>query len=169
MDRCDECGFVYESVARGAIGDALRALPADYARAFEGRAHLATAHPLPRVWSALEYACHVRDVLRVQHDRLRLALAEDRPAFVPMGREERVIADAYNAQPLDAVLRELGVAAEDLAEALDGLGDAAWGRTGVYNYPTRAERDMTWLGRHTVHEGRHHHMDVERVLTAAAG
>ncbi|WP_406044517.1 hypothetical protein OG799_08560 [Micromonospora sp. NBC_00898] len=39
------------------------------------------------VWSPLEYTCHVRDVLRVQGERLALALVTEEPEFTPMGRD----------------------------------------------------------------------------------
>src|SRR5262249_16653840 len=62
--------------------------------------------PAPSFWSPLDSTCHVRDVLRVQGERLALALRTDNPQFVPMGREERVILDAYNAQDPQTVLTE---------------------------------------------------------------
>src|SRR5690242_13873293 len=37
--------------------------------------------PSPEVWSALEYACHVRDVFRLFDKRLALMLSEDDPLF----------------------------------------------------------------------------------------
>ena len=46
--------------------------------------------PEPEVWSAIEYACHVRDVLEVQRLRIAQCLAEDRPVYAPMDRTGRV-------------------------------------------------------------------------------
>jgi hypothetical protein len=34
----------------------------------------------------------------------------------------------------------------------------------MYNFPTPTEHDLVWLGRHAVHEGHHHALDVARVL-----
>jgi hypothetical protein len=73
-----------------------------------------------------------------------------------MGREERVIEDAYNAQDLQTVLTELTDAANDLARAFAALSPSQWSRTGVYNWPTVEARTILWLGRHTVHELEHH-------------
>ena len=39
----------------------------------------------------------------------------------------------------------------------------------IYNFPERAERPLTWVVRHTVHEGEHHLLDIGRVLRAASG
>lgn len=58
-------------------------------------------------WSALEYTCHVRDVLAVQRERLVSALTEQRPLFAPMRRDERAVEQRYNEQDIDAVLGEL--------------------------------------------------------------
>jgi hypothetical protein len=35
-------------------------------------------------------------------------------------------------------------------------------------WPEATERDLGWVGRHAVHEGEHHLMDVCRVLAAMA-
>ena len=34
----------------------------------------------------------------------------------------------------------------------------------TYNYPSVAERPLTWVAVHTVHEGEHHLLDIGRVL-----
>lgn len=161
MDHCDECGFSYASVS---VEDLPRRLEAAGPRFV---ATLATVHDprrrsAPSVWSPLEYTCHVRDVLRVQGERLALALRTDNPEFVLMGREERVIRDAYNAQDPQTVLTELTEAANDLARAFGALGPSQWSRTGIYNWPTSETRTLLWLGRHTVHEVEHHLMDLTR-------
>jgi hypothetical protein len=168
MDRCEECGFVYDRVEVGDIPAALRALGPRW------RQRLASApdealrrRPAPEVWSPLEYACHLRDVLRVQHERLRLALARPTPEFAPMGREELVVRDRYNQQDPATVAAELTGAATALARAFAALDAEGWARTGIYNYPRRQERSMAWLGRHTIHEGEHHLLDVDRGLAAS--
>jgi hypothetical protein len=124
------------------------------------------AHSAPGVWSPLEYACHYRDVLRVQRERIGLARKEDTPVFVPMRREERVTEERYNEQDPAAVGVQIAVAADELATTLEKLGDADWAREGVYNYPTRQLRSVEWIARNTVHEGVHHIMDIERQLEA---
>jgi hypothetical protein len=43
--------------------------------------------PEPEVWSALEYACHVRDMLLVQRDRAVLVQVEDRQSVACMHRD----------------------------------------------------------------------------------
>lgn len=167
MERCQECGFVYENVRRDDIARDLRALSARYGAVLAEHDNLLRAHPLPDVWSALEYACHMRDVYRVQRERVLLALAEEQPAFASMRRDERVVEELYNEQQPAEVALEIGEAADSLAGMLESLDDNGWNRTGIYNYPERRVRTIEWIGRHTVHEGEHHLEDTDRLLRLA--
>lgn len=164
LSHCDECRFVYTDVRIGEIPPTLRALGPQFAARLARDPRDLRIHPSPEVWSALEYSCHVRDVLVVQRDRLALALREACPEFTPMGRDERVTRDHYNDQDPAVVGVELAAAADEIADAFAALSEDEWARTGIYNYPTRTERTMVWLGRHTIHEGRHHLRDVDEIL-----
>lgn len=115
-------------------------------------------------WTALEIACHVRDLLEVQRQRLELALREERPTFAPMGREERVVTGRYNRQDPLEVADAIDDRAAAISGAFAGLTPSEWERTGIYNWPAPAERSMVWLGRHTVHEGEHHLDDIDRLI-----
>ncbi|HKA04306.1 MAG TPA: DinB family protein, partial [Acidimicrobiales bacterium] len=117
-------------------------------------------------WSALEYTCHVRDVLLVQRDRLYVALVADDATWPPMYRDARPALARYNEQDPVVVLDQLRVAAELAAQAFGGLDAAQLARTFTYNYPTPAVHDVLWLGRHTIHEAEHHLHDVQQVLAA---
>jgi hypothetical protein len=158
VDDCAECGFSYagvSSVARlGEFGPR-------YAAAF-GALPDVRRRPAEGVWSPLEYACHVRDVFRVQRDRVGLALSSAEPVFAPMGRDERAVIDAYNDQEPGVVLAELTAAADELAGVFGRLTPAELARTGVYNWPEPRVVTVHWIGRHSVHEGEHHLMDVLR-------
>lgn len=167
VDRCDECTFVYASVPARRLPSLLRELGPRYAAALAEVPDL-RRRPAPGVWSPLEYTCHVRDVLRVQGERLALALALDAPEFTPMGRDERAVADAYNEQDPPVVLGELAAAADDLAARFRVLGPAEFARTGVYPWPSPQARTLLWLGRHTIHEGEHHLLDIRRAARSQA-
>lgn len=121
------------------------------------------------MWSALEYACHTRDVLLAQRERLFLALVEDCPSLAPMHREQRVVLARYAAQDPETVAGQLAMAASLVADAFGDLDEPGRRRECVYNFPTPARRSVAWLGAHTLHEGEHHLQDVDRVLAAAAG
>jgi DNA segregation ATPase FtsK/SpoIIIE, S-DNA-T family len=168
-ERCDECGYVYDDVDASDIAPRLRALGPSFAAVLSREsAERLRAHPLSDTWSALEYACHVRDVLGVQRDRVELMLREHEPAFTPMGREELVTREHYNDQDPAQVATELTDAADRLAGLFAGLTDAQLARTGLYNWPTQQLRSAAWVGRHTIHEGVHHRADMDRVLDAIA-
>ena len=166
--RCEVCGFEYGSVPRDDVVPALH----DYARRYAE--HLGTSstddlrrRPSPAVWSALEYSCHVRDVLLVMRERVLQVLRETAPpAFTPMGRDERVIHDRYHEQAPGDVARQLVDAAAMLAFVFEGLDEHQWARTCIYGYPAPAERTLAWVAQQTVHEAGHHLADVVASLQA---
>ena len=166
MERCDQCGFVYDDVPAGTLGDALRSRAQRYREPLSSAPalHHGTVRPEPEVWSTLEYACHVRDVLFAQRERALLALVADNPDFTPMYRDERADLAGYRRQSIDDACAQLLTAAELLALVFDGLSSVQLSRPCIYNYPARRQRDIAWLGRHTVHELVHHLMDVRSVL-----
>jgi DNA segregation ATPase FtsK/SpoIIIE, S-DNA-T family len=172
---CGECGFDYDALGDEEVVAKLAELGRRYraplTRGLKGEDldAVVRARPAPEVWSALEYACHVRDVLAAQRGRLAQAQVEDVPAFTPMGRDELVVTAAYNEQDPAAVADELAANAEALAAAFAELDPAGWERRAMYGYPEPTERDMRWMGRHTVHEGHHHLLDVGRSLRSARG
>lgn len=166
MDHCDECGFRYDELDVSQIGATIRSFGDRYRTevADTGLDQVVAARrPEAAVWSVLEYLCHIRDVLLVQRDRAVWALVDDRPAFPPMYREERVDLLRYAQQPVQHVVTELMLAAHLCATVFDGLSAEQLDRLLVYNYPTPTEHDIAWLGRHTVHEGEHHLLDVRTV------
>jgi DinB superfamily len=161
-ERCDECGFDYDAVSAEDVAGRLRGLGPAYAEAVAAVPDV-RRRPAPQVWSALEYACHVRDVLRLQAERLDLALRLDRPTFASMGRDQLPVTRRYNEQDPAVVLDELTAAAGALAATFESLDAAQLDRTGAYPWgDTTVIRSMRWLGRHTVHEGVHHLMDIRR-------
>jgi hypothetical protein len=166
MDACAECGFRYDDLDVALIAETIRSFAGGYrAVLVDGGLdeQLARQRPAHDVWSVLEYACHLRDVLLVQRDRALRALVEDRPQFPPMHREERVVLAGYADESLDGVAAQIAMAADLCARVFDDLSPDQLRRTLIYNYPQPTERDVAWLGRHTVHEGVHHLMDVRAV------
>jgi hypothetical protein len=165
VDRCGACGFTYDLDQASAAGPAIVAAAGELSAFLnDGGTEVRTRRD-PALWSALEYGCHVRDVLMVQRERVLAARRTDRPSFDPMGRDERVEHDGYAEQdPLD-VARQLGDAARLFANDLSRLAPAEWDRTLMYNYPAPFERSLRWVAVHTVHEVRHHLLDVRRQLS----
>jgi hypothetical protein len=166
MSPCAECGYDYDALDRAAVLVAVPALAREHCSLLAaGAAERLRAHPRPASWSALEYGCHVRDMLVFQRERVILAQAEDTPAFVSMGRDERAVQERYNEQDPAVVARELAAAATELTVTLGALKDAGWRRTGLCQWPEPAIRTVEWIGRRTAHELAHHLFDERRLLS----
>ena len=85
-----------------------------------------------------------------------------------MHRDERVELEHQNEQDPTLVGEELVIATGLLAGLFAVLDDDQLERTGIYNYPTPQERSVRWIGVHTLHECRHHLLDIDKFLTRAS-
>jgi DinB superfamily len=166
VERCAECGFVYELARANAAGAAIVKSSAEMGRLVTDPNAEVRSRPEPATWSPLEYACHVRDVLIVQRERVLLARRRRVPTLEPMGRDERVDHDGYAEQVPEEVARQLADAAQLFANVLARLEADDWQRTVIYNYPTPTERALAWVAVHTLHELEHHTLDIRRQLVA---
>ncbi len=162
-ETCDWCGFVYDLGPSDRSASAIADGASQMADLIVGATD-AAARRVDDTWSPLEYACHLRDVLLVQRERVLLARREDAPLIVPMGRDERADHDGYAAQDRADVAVQLTQAGKLLANVLGRLGPSDWDRTVQYNYPEPAERSLRWLAVHTHHEVTHHLLDVTSQL-----
>jgi hypothetical protein len=155
---CTECGFVYD--------ESLDVPPLLTEGVAETAGLLSTgdvrSRRSPEVWSPLEYACHLRDMLLVQRERVLLARRVERPDCTPMGRDERVEHDGYADQAPADVARQLTDAGELFANVLLRLPAPDWERTVLYRYPEPTVRTLRWVALHTLHEVRHHLLDIRR-------
>lgn len=170
VERCEQCGFAWDLVPAAELPSRLvasitglrrRLLPVERPA---GWAQRAATRPSPEVWSALEYACHLRDLMFTQRERLYRALVEDDPEPHPMYREERVVLGRYAEQDLAEVVDQLEMVIRLFARDIAQLDPAQLERGCVYAYPTRARRTLLWLGAQTLHEILHHTSDIVRVL-----
>jgi DNA segregation ATPase FtsK/SpoIIIE, S-DNA-T family len=166
VDRCAECGFSYGGVITAEVPLALRHSAARYHEVLTARTDrdVLGRRPSPEVWSPIEYACHVRDVLLIQRDRAVLALVEDNPSFARMYRDERVTLMGYGEASPAQVADELSMAARLLATLYERIGPEQLARPCVYNFPAPMGRDVAWLGCHSLHEVMHHLWDIETAL-----
>lgn len=168
MDRCDECGYAYDLDDAEALGQLIRTGVAEMAELMRRGDVDLVGRRDPEVWSPLEYGCHVRDMLLVQRERV-LATRRTDGIYTcePMGRDERVAHDGYAEQEPTAVARQLMDAGQLFAGDLDRLATGDWDRLVRYSYPVPAERSLRWVAAHTLHEVRHHLMDVRRQMPAS--
>jgi len=76
LDRpCDECGFDSSAFSVDQIPDLIRDNTLSWSQALSSPD--AAVRPVPHIWSALEYACHVRDVHDLFDQRVVLMLVQD--------------------------------------------------------------------------------------------
>jgi hypothetical protein len=153
---CPECGLDAGAVAPGQVGPLVihnaAAWPAVLARPD------VAVRPSEDRWSALEYACHVRDVLRLGDLRLGLMLTEDDPTFANWDQDETAVADRYSDQDPAAVGPELLQAATQVAVALAGVRDNGWARTGTRS--DGATFTVATFAQYLLHDPVHHLHDV---------
>ena len=163
-EQCAQCGFRYDLSGFAAAGPLICDIAAGIGAVLVDGSGDLRARRDGTTWSPLEYACHLRDVLLVQRERVLGTLVMDRPSFPAMGRDERVEHDGYSEQAPGDVARQLVDAALLLANVLARLSGPEWDRTMMYNYPTVQERTLRWVAIHTLHEARHHDGDIRRQL-----
>lgn len=155
---CPDCGFDGPGLELADLPTQIRANAEAWQEALGG-ADVAV-RPADNVWSALEYACHVRDVHVLFDERLHLMLDRDDPQFAQWDQDVAAVEQDYGSQDPTTVARELVAAAEVVATTYAGVGADQWDRPG-----RRSNGDVftvETLGRYHLHDVAHHLHDVTR-------
>jgi hypothetical protein len=167
-EACPQCGF---DPSRVAVGDLARAVQAqggewvDWLTEAEADPEInVRARPDTGVWSPLEYASHVRDVLALFAQRVTQALDEDEPELAWWDHEAAAVDELYNAQDPAEVAGQLTESALDLARVLASVPDDGWTRTARRREGERFT--IAGLGRFALHESHHHLADARGDLRA---
>jgi hypothetical protein len=162
---CPDCGFDAAAVAPRDVPDLLRANIAQWAPLL---AHPnVTRRPDDATWSALEYACHVRDVFRLFDVRLRLMLTEDDAAFANWDQDATALEQDYASQDPGVVARDLADAGNVLAAAFGNVRDDEWKRTGLRSDGARFT--VNTFATYLLHDPTHHVWDVRKGYETLAG
>lgn len=155
---CPECGFDVRSFPREEVGAMLRS---NAERWRELLSHpQAAVRPSDDVWSALEYACHVRDVFDLYDARLQLMLEQDEPAYPNWDQDATAVEKRYGEQQPARVAAEIADSAAALAKRFEGVTGAQWERTGVRS--DGALFTIETFARYLIHDPIHHVDDVEK-------
>ena len=156
---CTECGFDAPDLDRGRVPQAIR----DNATLWEVVLDTddAAVRPSPHVWSALEYACHVRDVHRLFSERLARMLAEDDPAFDSWDQDAAAVAADYGSQDPAVVASEVVAAADAVAGSYESVAADQWQRTGRRS--DGAGFTVDTFARYHLHDVVHHAHDVSHI------
>jgi len=154
---CEECGFAARSVPREQIAALLLANAQRWPGVLAD-AERARRRTRPDRWSPLEYACHVRDVLRLGDHRLGLMLTEEDPTYPGWDQDAAAVEGRYGDQEPAVVAAELVAAARQIAASLASVCGTQWTRTGVRGDGVRFTVES--LARYVAHEPVHHLYDV---------
>jgi DinB superfamily len=164
-DRCDECGFVWDTDASAESGAPVTAAIAEITTLLTAGYPGIRSRPHPTTWSPLEYGCHLRDVMLVMRERVILARRANGAVAPNMGRDDRVDYDGYADQDPADVARQLTDATAMYARVIGRLNEADWDRTLIHGNREPAERPLRWTAMHAYHEVVHHLLDIRRLLS----
>jgi hypothetical protein len=165
-DACPQCGDQPSALPVEALG------PLAVERAAAWREFLEQADeddlreiPEPGVFSPLQYAAHVRDILRVYTDRMLLGLEQDAPT-VPIFQPPQEVWEEYNRSDVSELAADLETQARRLDETGAGMEPTSWSRIvvndrGVYGVYTFT---LAGLACNAVHETHHHLLDAQGTL-----
>jgi hypothetical protein len=154
---CPQCGLDTASFPREAVAGMVRVNARAWQDVLAGPAD-PRRRPSPGTWSALEYGCHVRDVLRLYDERLVLMLTSDGPRYPNWDQDVTAVADDYPSQDPAVVAAELHDAAEVIAARFEGVAGEQWQRAGYRS--DGAEFTIETFARYFVHDPVHHLHDV---------
>ena len=153
---CPECGFDPATVPGPSVAAAIRASIPAWQTVLRGAD--VRRRPAPEVWSALEYAAHVRDVFVLFAQRAELMLTQDDPLFANWDQDATALAARYwEADPI-TVSGQLAAAGIRLADVYAGVTHDQWQRTGRRS--NGSTFTVATLGTYCVHDVVHHLHDV---------
>jgi DinB superfamily len=156
---CPECGFDASFYGDAAIAPAILNNASAWPAALEGST--VRVRPNDSTWSPLEYAAHVRDVLSVYRERLRLMVETDDPLYPNWDQDETAVTERYNEQDPLLVGEQLSANASELAGAFEALSPEQWSRVGRRS--DGASFTVSSMAKYLTHDLVHHLWDVSGV------
>lgn len=157
LDRpCPDCGLDVSGLTRGDIVDRARAAVEVLLAALDSPD--ATVRSRPEIWSALEYAAHVRDVCSIFGARLALMRGRDDPLFADWDQDSTALQERYWEQQPGVVADELREESARLLAAIASVRDDEAQRPGRRSNGSTFTVDT--LLRYLLHDLVHHAYDV---------
>jgi hypothetical protein len=154
---CPQCSFDASTATPATVGRTVQNMLPRW-RAVLRRPDVAE-RPDEDTWSALEYACHVRDVFSLFDQRLNLMLDTDNARFENWDQDRTAVEKDYaNADPA-VVSAELTAEGTQIAESFAGVREADWGRKGLRS--NGSEFTVLTLAQYFLHDVVHHLHDVD--------
>jgi len=166
FERCPDCGADASTVEHDDLAMQVIREVAEWGRLLApADPALVRVRPEEQVWSALEYACHVRDLLPVMTERVARIRTEEDPSLGWWDHEAAVDDDRYNEQVPVLVVEAMTRNARAFADALREVAGDEWDR-GAERRP--GERfTLRGIARFVLHEVIHHRDDAARSLKGA--
>ncbi len=162
--RCPECGYDASSVEPTDVGALMRANAASFRSALKRGDIVHERPPVPAgapvKWSALEYACHVRDVYALAVERITRMMKKTAPTFVDWNQDDAAVDGSYRDADVDKVSYQLAVNAGKAADLLDKVRGDQWQRTGMRS--DGAAFTVASFAVYILHDVHHHLWDVEQ-------
>ncbi|MEO8283801.1 MAG: DinB family protein [Pseudarthrobacter sp.] len=154
---CPECSFDASTVTPATVGGSVANMLPRW-RAVLRRPEV-TERPDEGTWSALEYACHVRDVFALFDQRLNLMLDSEDARFDNWDQDRTAIEKDYAGADPAVVSAELTAEGEQIAASFAGVREEDWGRTGLRG--TGSKFTVLTLSQYFLHDVVHHLHDVD--------
>jgi DinB superfamily len=154
---CPECGFDASTCSPATTPGTLAGMLPRW-RAVLRRPD-AAVRPDPNTWSALEYACHVRDVFTLFDHRLRLMVTEDGARFEDWDQDRTAVEQDYAGADPAGVDAALTAAGEQIAASFGRVPEQDWARTGTRS--NGSEFTVLTFARYFLHDVVHHLHDVD--------
>ena len=168
---CDECGFHGGLLDAAGAAARLRALHDGWAEVMRHDERLVRARPDADTWCVVEYGQHVVSALGGILWAARIFASGGTPDWDELdedalpGQFEHPVHDCERFTLADT-LRDLGAAAQAMADFTVALTAEEQARTAVYYRSTKSDYvevlDTTAVVRHALHDAEHHLLDVRR-------
>ncbi len=160
---CPQCGFDPASVEPVSLPVLIGSALSDWPAVLAGPN--VAVRPAPQIWSPLEYACHVRDVLSLFTERVQLMLDRDMPTFANWDQDATAISQRYWEQDPAQVSADIEAAGEGAAVAFGAVRADQWQRRGIRS--NGSEFTVQTLGVYFLHDLVHHAWDVRPALPSS--
>jgi hypothetical protein len=169
-DPCPQCGQHPAALAPASLGElAIESSIAWREFLLETDDTDLRAIPEPGVFSPIQYAAHVRDILKVYSDRMLLGVEQDGPT-VPIFNPSQEVFESYNRLDAEELAGDLEAQAQRLAKIVEDMDPSAWsrivindrGQYGVYTFT------VAGLACNAAHEAHHHLLDAKGTLGSSA-
>ncbi|MBO1269375.1 DinB family protein [Arthrobacter cavernae] len=154
---CPECGFDATTVTPSTVPGTVTNMLPRWRQVL--RREDVAVRPNGHTWSALEYACHVRDVFSLFDQRLNLMLSEEGATFADWDQDQAAIDGDYAGADARAVADQLQAEGEQIAATFAAVVEDEWQRTGTRS--NGSAFTVLTFGQYFLHDVVHHLHDVD--------